>query len=187
MALQVSHSLDPVSRQVTVAADGRLTTLVHVPQPTTIGVRLQGEPEALDALDVLVVTHARRWHPAWASVLAMLAGLALLGLQARDLALLPWRQGWAALQRHYRRLPRWAPAAAMAGLAAVALWGPNSAVRAAALLAYGALTLLDVELALYGALAALFAAPLNVALGRWQFSIAVSWPLLAALAQGWSC
>ncbi len=186
VALQVSHSLDPVSRQVTVAADGRLTTLVHVPQPTTIGVRLQGEPEALDALDVLVVTHARRWHPAWASVLAMLAGLALLGLQAAgDLALLPWRQGWAALQRHYRRLPRWAPAAAMAGLAALALWGPNSAVRAAALLAYGALALLDVELALYGALAALFAAPLNVALGRWQFSIAELAILLAALAQGW--
>jgi len=186
IALQVSDSISNEARRVTLAKDGRPTTLVKADRPTTIHVSLRGSPEALGALETITVTHTRRWHHGWASLLAAVVGLVLLGVWAApDLALVPWRQGWAALQRRYRVLPRWAPAATMGVLAALALWGPSSAVRAAALLAYGALALLDADRALDAAVVALFVAPLNVRISRWQFSAAELAILVATLAHAW--
>jgi len=184
-SLRELDSVEGVERTVTLPP-GRAVTLVKAPVASWIGVHLEGSPEQLAQLAVVQVGHERRWHSAWWSVLAALVGGVALALAIRrELAAVPWREGWVRLAERAERLPTWAPAAGLAVLGGVALWGPSSLVRLLGLLGYAALALLYPALSLQGALAALFLAPLNVRLGAWQFSCMELAILIAGAALAW--
>jgi O-antigen ligase len=184
--IRVADTLSGDLREVQLDPRARAIVLAQSHAPTRIGLRLQASPEQLASLRLIRVGHARRWHLAWWSVLATVLGAGLLALlTARDLASVPWRRAWLTLASRIASLPVAVRALTLGALAGLALWGPAASLRLFGLLGYAAVALLDPDLALRAALAALLLAPLKVRLGHWQFSAAELAILLAAAAHAW--
>ncbi len=146
----------------------------------------QGEGRPWEWTKSLTVGARRPTRDLWLKEGVALAACLWLGILAwRAGRIVPWRAAWRRCRSAWERAPalgRWA--ASFVFLVALGA-APSSLGRLGMLALYALTALLQPQVALVGAIAAIPFAPLNARFGPWTFSIAEVALLVAVGAKGW--